>query len=59
MEFCYALMEFVFLIYYLLMIALFFCQATLEECQYLLHLLGCYEAASVQEINRQKKVYFL
>ena len=23
-----------------------FCQATVEECQHLIHLLGCYEAAS-------------
>lgn len=36
-----------------------FCEATLEEWQCLLHLLGCYEVASVQEINRQKMSIFI
>ena len=32
-----------------------FCQTTMEECQHLLTLLECYESASSQAINRQKK----
>ena len=36
-----------------------FCEATLEEWQCLLHLLGCYEVASGQEINRQKMSIFI
>ena len=35
-----------------------FYQATVEECQHLIHLLGCYEAASSQTINRQKTSIF-
>ena len=35
-----------------------FCQAIVEECQHLLHLLGCYEAASAQAINRYKTSIF-
>ena len=31
-----------------------FCQATVDECHHLLHLLGCYESTSGQAINRQK-----
>ena len=37
---------------------LLFCQATVDECQRLLDLLGKYEAASGQAINRQKKTLF-
>ena len=35
-----------------------FCQATMEEGQHFLHLLGCYELASGQAINRQKTSIF-
>ena len=35
-----------------------FCQATMEECQHLLTLLECYESASSQAINRQKKTFY-
>lgn len=38
--------------------SLLFCQATVEECQRLLDLLGIYEAASGQAINRQKTSLF-
>ena len=38
--------------------SLLFCQATMEECQRLLDLLGTYEAASGQAINRQKTSLF-
>ena len=31
-----------------------FCQATVEECQYLIDLLNCYERASGQVVNRLK-----
>jgi len=34
-----------------------FCQATVEECQRLIHLLGCYEATSSQAINRKKNIH--
>lgn len=34
--------------------SLIFCQATVEEWQHLLHLLGDYEASSGQAINRKK-----
>ena len=35
-----------------------FCQATVEECQYLLTLLKYYDSASGQAINRQKTSIF-
>ena len=35
-----------------------FCRATVVECQHLLQLLGCYEAALGQAINRQKMPIF-
>ena len=35
-----------------------FCKATVDECQQLLHILGQYEAASGQAINRQKTALF-
>ena len=35
-----------------------FCQAIMEECQHHIHLLGCYEVASGQAINRQKTSIF-
>ena len=38
--------------------SLLFCRATMEECQRLLDLLGTYEAASGQAINRQKTSLF-
>ena len=38
--------------------SLIFCQATVEECQHLIQLLGRYEAASGQAINRQKTSIF-
>ena len=38
--------------------SLLFCQATVEECQRLLHILETYEAASGQAINRQKTSLF-
>ena len=38
--------------------SLLFCKATVGECQQLLHILGQYEAASGQAINRQKTALF-
>ena len=38
--------------------SLIFCQATVEECQHLIQLLGRYEAASGQAINRHKTSIF-
>ena len=38
--------------------SLLFCQATVEECQRLLDLLGKYEAVFGQTINRQKTSLF-
>jgi len=38
--------------------SLLFCQATVKECQKLLDLLGKYEAASGQTINKQKTPLF-
>ena len=37
---------------------LLFCEASVEECHRLLDILGRYEAASSQAINRQKKSLF-
>ena len=38
--------------------SLLLCKATVGECQQLLHILGQYEAASGQAINRQKMAFF-
>ena len=35
-----------------------FCQATMDECHHLLHLLGCYESTLGQAINKQKTSIF-
>ena len=39
--------------------SLLFCKATVGECQQLLHILGQYEEASGQAINRQRQHCFL